>query len=217
MIDVEFSRQYINNRSYRTAERKQKIKEALKSLTGETINAGCSTCYIEAILKILKMTKMANYELKRGVLLQEFGFPEKACTNLTLTDELAIWHLSRHPEKAVYFARIPADFVPSASVPPPPPPPPPAQRRNTGDKYIIAPEKIIFPKEDQAERKLLVEKAIELGFKSSPENPIEMISVEQLRTIIPNLEKAKEEIIETAENQEIVKAKPKKKTVKSKK
>ena len=155
---IAFSREYINNRSARTAERKRKIKEALKSLTGETINTGCATCYIEAIFKILKLTKMANYELKRGVLLQEFGFPHKACTSLTITDELAEWHLSRHPEKAVYFSKIPSDFVPKVNVYIPPPPPPRVNFQK-GDRRIIAPDKIIIP-EEKKEPESLAEKLI---------------------------------------------------------
>jgi hypothetical protein len=113
---IAFSRTYVNNRSQRTAERKTKIREALIQLTGENINKGCSTCYIEALFKILNLTKMATpkgYELKKGVLLQAFGHPEKVCTNLTLTDELAEWYLTNYPEKAIYFAKIPV-------IPPPP-------------------------------------------------------------------------------------------------
>jgi len=132
----------------------------------------------------------ANYELKKGVLLQEFGFPNKACTNLTLTDELAVWHLSRHPEKAVLFVRISPNFVPIANLPPPPPPPP--SIRGSRDRRIVAPEKIIFPGEDPAEKKKLIDKAIGLGFKSDPVNPVEMFSIDQLNTLISNLEKAKE-------------------------
>jgi hypothetical protein len=115
MIDLSFSREYINDRKERTSERKQKIRQAYKELTGKDINGRCSTCYIEALLKILKLnepqiqTKMAakNYELKKGVLLQAFGHPEKTCTNFTLTDELAEWHLAQHPGKAIFFARMP--------------------------------------------------------------------------------------------------------------
>jgi hypothetical protein len=114
MIDLSFSREYINDRKERTSERKQKIRQAYKELTGKDINGRCSTCYIEALLKILKLTpqipkEMAakNYELKKGVLLQAFGHPEKTCTNFTLTDELAEWHLAQHPGKAIFFARMP--------------------------------------------------------------------------------------------------------------
>jgi len=111
----------------------------------------------------------ANYELKKGVLLQEFGFPNKACTNITLTDELAVWHLSRHPEKAVFFTRISPDFTPIANLPPPPPPPPQRNLRE-GDKRIIAPDKINIPEqkvENMADK--LIEKVTEPVIIDPPE------------------------------------------------
>ena len=139
----------------------------------------------------------ANYELKKGVLLQEFGFPEKACTNNTLTDELAIWHLSRHPEKAVLFVRISPDFAPKGQPLPVPPPPPAGSGPHAAAKQIIAAEPVIIPpskiaKEDPVERKKLIDKALALGFVSSPENKIELLSSDELKIIIPNLEKANE-------------------------
>ena len=119
---IAFSRDYVNNRSYRTGERKTKIRKVLLQLTGEKLNFGCSTCYIEALFKILNLTKMATpkgYELKKGVLLQAFGHPDKVCTNLTLTDELAEWYLKHYPEKAIYFAKIPAMPDPVVIIIPP--------------------------------------------------------------------------------------------------
>lgn len=135
---IAFSRDYVNNRSHRTGERKAKIKEALKQLTGEKLEFGCSTCYIEAIYKILNLTKMTTpkgYELKKGVLLQAFGHPEKACTNLTLTDELAEWYLKYYPEKAVYFAKIPVMPDPAKVIIIPP----------VEINPIVAPEEIKIP------------------------------------------------------------------------
>jgi hypothetical protein len=135
---VAFSRDYVNNRSHRTGERKAKIKEALTQLTGEKLKFGCSTCYIEALFKILNLTKMATpkgYELKKGVLLQAFGHPEKVCTNLTLTDELAEWYLKYYPEKAIYFAKIPAMPDPAKVIIVPP----------VVIDPIVAPEEIKIP------------------------------------------------------------------------
>jgi len=111
---TSFAREYINKPAYRTAERKAKIREALKQLTGEIVVISCGTCYIEALYKILKHTTMATskYELRRGVVLQVFGDPTKTCTNNTLTDELAEWYLTYYPEKAVYFIRRPAPKAP---------------------------------------------------------------------------------------------------------
>ena len=182
---IAFSREYINHRSARTAERKRKIREALKSLTGETINTGCAACYIEAIFKIIKLTKMANYELKRGVLLQEFGYPDKACTSLTITDELAKWHLNRHPEKAVYFSKIPSDFVPKVNVYVPPPPPP-RMNFQRGDRRIITPDKIVLP-EDKKEPESLVEKLIKEApvIKDVKKEPVETPKIEvKSKTIV---------------------------------
>jgi len=144
----------------------------------------------------------ANYELRKGVLLQEFGFPGKACTNQTLTDDLAEWHLKRHPEKAVLFVHIPSSFVPAAQVLPSPPPPP--GRGSRGVKQIIASEPIIIPpnkiaQEDPVKRKILVDQALAFGFESSPENRIELISSDELTTIILNLKEIKE-VKEASEN-----------------
>jgi hypothetical protein len=107
-----FARGYIADKSLRSTWKKAKIREAYKLLTGENIIISCSTCYIEALLTIINKTNMAarNYELKKGVLLQAFGEPSKTCTNDTLTDELAQWHLNKNPEKAILFARLPANW-----------------------------------------------------------------------------------------------------------
>lgn len=56
-----------------------------------------------------------NYELKKGVLLQALGHPSKTCTNDTLTDELAEWHLKNSPGTIVFFSRYPAKV---RSIPP---------------------------------------------------------------------------------------------------
>jgi len=122
---LSFSMEYLNSKKERTFARKKKIRAAYRELFGKEMQGFCSTCYIEAMLEIVKsfkqlnVTNMAarNYELKRGVLLQELGYPEKACTNDTLTDELAEWHLGRHPEKSILFARVPSPQP--AFIPPP--------------------------------------------------------------------------------------------------
>jgi hypothetical protein len=108
--DVQsFARDFVNFKSFRTSERKAKIRQAYKLLTGKDIRVSCSTCYIEALHLIFNSQPMAtrNYELKRGVLLQAFGDASKTCTNDTLTDELAEWYLKNQPEKIVYFSKLP--------------------------------------------------------------------------------------------------------------
>jgi len=232
MLPVEevliFARDYLNNKQNRSRARKQKIKAVYKELFGKDINGACSTCYIEAVLEIVKSFKKipimatANYELKRGAILESFGHPEKFCTNDTLTDELAEWHLRECPAKAVLFARIPGGFVTPVPVPSPPPPPPPQQAR--GEKHIVPAAPIIIPptkiaQEDPVKRKALINKALELGFKSSPENPIELMTSEELNVIIPNLEKAKLEAdkVDIPADEKTTVKKPGRKTSKTKK
>jgi hypothetical protein len=230
-IVLSFARDYINDKKERTYDRKQKIRTVYKELIGEDINGRCSTCYIEALLKIMKLfefkkiTEMAtpNYELKRGAILESFGHPEKFCTNDTITDELAEWHLRQCPEKAVLFARVAPKFITTVTAPPLIPSPPAPSRQNfQGAGRILAPETIILPpskiaQEDPVKRKLLIDRVLELGFKSAPESPIELITSDELNVIISNLEKEKakkdaellaEQKVKTAEN------KPVKKTVK---
>lgn len=104
-----FARDFINIPSFRTSPRKKQIREAYKELTGEELKRSCSTCYVEALLKILNLIKMAtpNYELKRGVVLEAFGDASKTCTNDTLTDELGDWYMRNQPDKKIYFSKYP--------------------------------------------------------------------------------------------------------------
>lgn len=110
-----FAREYINIPSQRTRERKAKIAQAYKTITGRNLKAGCSTCYIEAVLKILKFDPMATskYEIKRGAVVQVFGHPEYAVTNLTITDEKGDWYVKNHPEKLKFFVRYPKPEPPA--------------------------------------------------------------------------------------------------------
>jgi hypothetical protein len=103
-----FARDFINFKSFRTSQRKAKIREAYKNLTGESIRVSCNTCYIEALLIIVNSKPMAtrNYELKKGVLLEAFGDASKTCTNDTITDELGDWYMAHQPEKIIYFERV---------------------------------------------------------------------------------------------------------------
>lgn len=110
---LSFSREYVNKPQARTPERKAKIREVIKSLTGQKLEISCGTCYLEALFKIINLTSMATskYEIKRGALIQVFGHPEKAVTNLTITDEIGDWYMTHHPEKMVYFSRYPGKGV----------------------------------------------------------------------------------------------------------
>ena len=133
-----FARDFINFKSFRTSQRKAKIREAYKNLTPESIRISCNTCYIEALLIIVNSKPMAtrNYELKKGVLLEAFGDASKTCTNDTITDELGDWYMAHQPEKIIYFERVRSA------------PPPIVQPRIT----IIPPaEKVVDPVEAAAE------------------------------------------------------------------
>jgi hypothetical protein len=102
-----FSRQYVNSKEERTAERNEKIKAAYKQLTGENVRGNCGTCLIEAILLITNHMGACNYQLKKGARLVAFGNFSKNCTNKNITNELAEWHLSRNPTCARLFEKIP--------------------------------------------------------------------------------------------------------------
>jgi hypothetical protein len=149
---ISFSRDYVNHKTYRTEDRKSKIRAVYQQLTGQSIKISCTTCYIEALFKIINITKMAtnNYVLKKGVLLQAFGDATKTCTNDNLTDELAEWHLKQCPVKAIFFARMPVLAVKGPNAPTPAP----------GNMIIIPPvKKEEIPVENIADK--IIESAIQ--------------------------------------------------------
>ena len=114
----QFARDYVNIPAQRTREHKAKIAEAYRSITGRNLRNGCSTCYIEAVFKILKYNPMTSkYEIKRGAVVQVFGHPEKAVTNNTITDEIGDWYVKYHPEKLKFFVRYPK-VAPVIIIPP---------------------------------------------------------------------------------------------------
>ncbi len=109
-----FAREFINDPSARTKERKQIIAKVYKSLTDGPINSTCDTCLIEAIFKILSLMekKPCSYRLQKGALLRVMGDESKTCTNDNLTDELAEFHLRTNPGCRKYFTVISANFDP---------------------------------------------------------------------------------------------------------
>jgi len=113
---IQFSHDYVNHPSSRTAERKAKIRQALLKLTGQKLGDSCGICYLEAIFKIINRTKMSNYELKKGYVAQFPGqgyHGVKSFTNLNLKlnpakyEPIAEEYLRLHPERAIYFVKIP--------------------------------------------------------------------------------------------------------------
>jgi len=114
---IAFSREYINRPAARTPQRKKQIREALRAITGQNMSISCSTCYIEALFKIIKYTNMAfsQYELRRGyvALLAKPFNGVKAFTNKQITDELALEFLRQYPERICYFTKMPRPATPS--------------------------------------------------------------------------------------------------------
>lgn len=113
-----FAKEYINVPSSRTPDRKAKIRRCIRLLTGRNINFGCSTCYIEALFKILNITKMASskYELRRGyVAIFDQGAYHgiKSFTNRNLELEPAKYepiaeeYLRQYPARVVFFTKRP--------------------------------------------------------------------------------------------------------------
>jgi len=97
----------------------------------------------------------SKYALKAGVLLQAFSNAQKTCTNDTLTDELAEWHLKNNPQCRKYFSVIPG----TASVPGKITRP----RRKGGPTIIIPPVKPAENKSpDWLARKILLREADKL-------------------------------------------------------
>ena len=116
---IAFARDFVNRPSARTADRKRKIADVYYRLFGHRLQKSCSTCYIEALFKILKLKSMAQYELKKGYVAQfqrPFG-GVKAFTNRDLQqnpakyDPIAAEYLKQYPERVIYFVRIPKIVV----------------------------------------------------------------------------------------------------------
>lgn len=133
MITQQFTRQFVNDPSFRTPANKAVIREEYQRTFGGRLNAGCSTCYIEALFKILNKKQMAssNYILKKGVVLTVFSDARRTYTWKTITDEIAAQILAEFPEKRIFFDQIP---VPVVEIPEPvvDTPEPVAEEKYTG-------------------------------------------------------------------------------------
>jgi hypothetical protein len=183
-----FSREYINDRTTRSADRKRKIIIAYMQATGEPINGTCSTCIIEALLKIIRMFKTveikpimnSKYQLKLGVLISDpFGDESKVMTQDTLNrlpkdqaDELAEYHLRKNPSIRRFFAVIPGEEIPKAP------------HVNPGMTIIIPPE----PPIKTARQKALEE--LDIAYNGKPEEVIPETEVTpEIKDIIPVVKK----------------------------
>ena len=109
-----FAREYINKPKSRTSQQRILIRDVYKDLTGDTVSESCGTCYIAALLTIIKLKKKmatSDYVLKPGAILQAFGDASKIATNKNLTNELAEWYLKNVPGSRAKFSKIPAGVV----------------------------------------------------------------------------------------------------------
>ena len=112
---LQFAREYINKPKTRTSQQRILIRDVYKDLTGDVVSESCGSCYIAALLVIIKLNKKkmahSDYVLKPGAILQAFGDASKIATNKNLTNELAEWHLKNVPGSAKKFAKMPAGVV----------------------------------------------------------------------------------------------------------
>lgn len=109
-----FAREYINKPKSRTSQQRILIRDVYKDLTGDVVSESCGTCYIAALLTIIKLKKKmatSDYVLKPGAILQAFGDASKIATNKNLTNELAEWYLKNVPGSRAKFSKIPAGVV----------------------------------------------------------------------------------------------------------
>ena len=153
-IVLQFAREYINRPKSRTSQQRILIRDVYKELTGENVSVSCGSCYIAALLQIIKIKKKmatSDYVLKPGAILQAFGDSSKIATNKNLTNELAEWHLKNVPGSRAKFSKIPAGVV----VP-----------EFTGitvlKTNIVQPEKIVIPEVKAEEVKVEVVEALKV-------------------------------------------------------
>mgnify|MGYP001558695782 CR=1 FL=1 len=109
---LSFAREYINRPKSRTSQQRILIRDVYKQLIGDVVSETCGSCYIAALIKIIKLNKRkmatSDYVLKPGAILQAFGDASKIATNKNLTNELAEWYLKNVPGSARKFAKMPA-------------------------------------------------------------------------------------------------------------
>ena len=105
---------------------------------------GCSDCYRDAYIIIYnrlkndkKMPTIANYILKNGALLHEFGTSEYYSHQVT--DEVAEKFLKKNPELISQFAKYPSDW----------------KERIADKKPVPEPKKVQEVKEQEAEQQSL--------------------------------------------------------------
>ena len=85
----------------------------------KALNRGCPNCWFDAYVLLMKTDtqkiitmKERQFELKAGALLIDLQGRDdsKTASHHNLTDELALFHLSRNPGYANLFAKLPEDW-----------------------------------------------------------------------------------------------------------
>ena len=104
-------------------ESNPEFRSNLEALYVETfhkaLNHGCPNCWFDAYILLMRtetekiiIMKERQFELKAGALLIDLNGRDdsKTASHHNLTDELALFHLSRNPSCASLFARLPEDW-----------------------------------------------------------------------------------------------------------
>lgn len=104
-------------------ESNPEFRSNLEALYVETfhkaLNRGCPNCWFDAYVLLMKKEtekiitmKERQFELKAGALLIDLQGRDdsKTASHHNLTDELALYHLSRNPSYANLFSRLPEDW-----------------------------------------------------------------------------------------------------------
>lgn len=92
-------------------------EQLYKRYIGAGLNTHCPDCWFDAFVVLMKsdlttMKERANrlFELRAGAVLIYAGDESKTCNRHSLTDELALFHLSHKPAYITLFAKAPANW-----------------------------------------------------------------------------------------------------------
>ena len=99
------------------AKLKAEVKSVYKGLFNKELT-GCVDCLADGLFEILnlngkRMTQLIErrFWLKAGAVIHDKNFnAEKMMSNVNITDELALYHLSRNPDCAKHFRIIPDNW-----------------------------------------------------------------------------------------------------------
>ena len=104
-------------------ESNPEFRSNLEALYVETfhkaLHRSCPNCWFDAYVLLMKtetqkiiIMKESQFELKAGALLIDLQGRDdsKTASHHNLTDELALYHLSRNPSYASLFSRLPEDW-----------------------------------------------------------------------------------------------------------